>query len=412
MKKLIRFLAIAFLALINSYYLFAQWVHTYTFDNENPVTSLAISGNNLFAGTHNNGVYLSADSGFTWTAVNNGLNPGFISSLLVSDTNLFAGTNDGVFLSTNNGLSWTAMNNGLIDTEYLIQHISSLVISGKNIFAGSSINGVYLSTNNGINWTAVNTGLPEHAQIKSMAVSDSTLFASVALKGIYRSTNNGTSWTAANSGPGMNDIWSFTVSGTRLFASTVWNGVIHSSDNGTSWNYINNGLIGETYSMLHFGGNIFVCSITYIYITTNNGASWTAVSDESNCYTMYTIGMYDNYLFAASLDGQVWRRPLSDMLTSIENDNKILPTLLNLEQNYPNPFNPTTTINYQVQNTGKVVLNVFDVLGRTVATLVDEKKSSGSYKVEWNAANMPSGVYFYRLQSGSFSETKKLILLK
>jgi hypothetical protein len=84
----------------------------------------------------------------------------------------------------------------------------------------------------------------------------------------------------------------------------------------------------------------------------------------------------------------------------------------NLSQNYPNPFNPSTVIKYHLSTATHVRMTIFDMLGREVRTLLNEQKSAGSYQVNWNASGVPSGVYFYRLQAGSFSETKKLILLK
>ena len=83
-----------------------------------------------------------------------------------------------------------------------------------------------------------------------------------------------------------------------------------------------------------------------------------------------------------------------------------------LGQNYPNPFNPSTTISYSLSQSGFVKLKVYDVLGREVANLVSMEQSTGNYKVEFNASNLTSGIYFYRLQSGDFTETKKLILLR
>jgi subtilisin-like proprotein convertase family protein len=88
------------------------------------------------------------------------------------------------------------------------------------------------------------------------------------------------------------------------------------------------------------------------------------------------------------------------------------PFQFRLEQNYPNPFNPSTAIRYQVSGVSDVRLEVFDVLGRKVSTLVRERKSSGSYQVNFNGAGLASGVYFYRLQAGSFVETKKMLLIK
>ncbi|MCH7769634.1 MAG: T9SS type A sorting domain-containing protein [Bacteroidetes bacterium] len=84
----------------------------------------------------------------------------------------------------------------------------------------------------------------------------------------------------------------------------------------------------------------------------------------------------------------------------------------NLEQNYPNPFNPTTTIEYSIPEASFVELKIYDILGGEVASLVKENKPSGKHSVKFNASNLPSGIYFYRIVSGNFTATKKLILLK
>ena len=83
-----------------------------------------------------------------------------------------------------------------------------------------------------------------------------------------------------------------------------------------------------------------------------------------------------------------------------------------LTQNYPNPFNPTTTIGFSTKKAGLVTIKIYNILGKEVVTLVNENKTAGNYSVKFNASNLPSGIYFYRLKSGSFSATKKLILLK
>ena len=88
------------------------------------------------------------------------------------------------------------------------------------------------------------------------------------------------------------------------------------------------------------------------------------------------------------------------------------PQEFSLEQNYPNPFNPVTSIQYVVGSQSYVTLKVFDVLGNEVATLVNEQKPAGTYEVEFDATNQPSGIYFYNLKAGSFVETKKMILIK
>ena len=89
-----------------------------------------------------------------------------------------------------------------------------------------------------------------------------------------------------------------------------------------------------------------------------------------------------------------------------------VPEKFELFQNYPNPFNPSTNIKYQIAKSGDVKLIVYDVLGNEVATLVNEKLQPGTYEIEWNAFNYPSGVYFYKLTAGDYKQTNKMILLK
>ena len=109
---------------------------------------------------------------------------------------------------------------------------------------------------------------------------------------------------------------------------------------------------------------------------------------------------------------------LVNQLTGVKED-KNIPARFSLEQNYPNPFNPTTTIRYSIPSSplpfGKglgVRLEVYDILGREVATLVNQEQQPGNYEVTFDASKLSSGIYFYRLQAGNFIQTKKMILLK
>ncbi|MAT59345.1 MAG: hypothetical protein CMF23_15340 [Ignavibacteriae bacterium] len=101
----------------------------------------------------------------------------------------------------------------------------------------------------------------------------------------------------------------------------------------------------------------------------------------------------------------------TNYVTSVEEDD-VTEMKYELYQNYPNPFNPTTNIEYSVPSTEYVSLKVFDILGREVAALVNEQKSAGNYKVNFNASNLSSGVYIYRLQVNDFVTSKKMMLIK
>ena len=128
-------------------------------------------------------------------------------------------------------------------------------------------------------------------------------------------------------------------------------------------------------------------------------------------YSVSSFAILGTNLFAAT-NGGVWRRPLSEMITDVNDKENYLPTNFALQQNYPNPFNPATEINYSLPRSNMVSIRVYDVIGNEIANLVNEEKPAGRYSVNFNASNLSSGVYFYRMQAGSFVETKKLILLK
>ena len=135
-----------------------------------------------------------------------------------------------------------------------------------------------------------------------------------------------------------------------------------------------------------------------------------------------TTTQSQSYSFSDNLDGLIasgkvyYRLKMIDYNGSYEYSTEVfvdlLPKALDLAQNYPNPFNPSTTINWQSPVSGKQTLKVYDLLGNEVATLVDENRNAGSYEVEFNASHLASGVYLYRIQVGSYVQTKKMILMK
>jgi hypothetical protein len=99
-------------------------------------------------------------------------------------------------------------------------------------------------------------------------------------------------------------------------------------------------------------------------------------------------------------------------ITGVSSEGTDIPTSYRLHQNYPNPFNPSTTISFSLPSKSFVTLKVFDLIGREVATIVNEELPPGNHTKQWNADNLSSGVYFYRLQADSFTQTKKLVLLR
>jgi hypothetical protein len=118
------------------------------------------------------------------------------------------------------------------------------------------------------------------------------------------------------------------------------------------------------------------------------------------------------YFWIDALDVHMNVSALNDATAVYVSVEDRLPANFELAQNYPNPFNPTTTISYALAEAGQVQLTVFNLMGETVVTLVDGEQSAGHYDATFNAANLASGVYFYRLDTASFTDLKKMVLVK
>jgi hypothetical protein len=122
--------------------------------------------------------------------------------------------------------------------------------------------------------------------------------------------------------------------------------------------------------------------------------------------------VYSQSYFGWTVEKWKYSGTLPTIATSVERTGGTIPESFGVTQNYPNPFNPTTNIEFRLSNSGFVTLKVFDVLGREVATLLNEERQAGIYKATWDASKLPSGVYFYTLRAGDFVETMKMVLAK
>ena len=383
----------------------AQWTQTQCPSGGN-ITALITIDSHIIAAAIVGGIYYSTNSGTSWNTENTGLTNTGVWSLIISGTNMFAGTNGGgVFLSTNNGTSWNPVNTGLAN-----KNVLALAFHGAKIFAGTDA-GVYLSTNNGTTWTAVNSGLT-NTNVQALLSSDTNLFAGT-MGGVFLSTNNGTNWSSANTGlPAAFFRGAFVSSGSTIFAGSPLSGggAFISTNNGANWQKVNAGLTNiEIFSLYCQGSKLYAGSGNGVFLSTNNGTSWNIVSSglpaNDNVLSITSIG---NTLLAGTEHFGVFK--LDTVFTGVAQNQ--IPLQFMLGQNYPNPFNPSTTISFTIPSQSFVSLKVFDALGREVSTLVFKGLSAGKYSQQWNAEKFASGMYFYRLQTGSFTETKKLVLLR
>lgn len=423
----------------------AQWVRTN--DNfKDYVRYFAVNDTILFAGTWEDGVLRTTDYGNTWTYMNNDTMDVNVMALAAGSNgtggiNIFAGTLfGGVYISTNNGINWTSLNNGLTGNGIRSLFVNS-IDSSISLFSVDIGGGVYRSTNDGNTWTAINNGFdpPYAGQAANNFASFSTSIYVATGYGVFASTNNGTNWTAINNGLtnlGIRTIaaCSNEVGDTILLAGTFTRGIFRSTNSGRSWEPSNNGLTNKVIYCFALAAdlenrtNIFLglSGSAGVYRSTDFGESWIAVVPGLTTQfepTVFALSVCGKYLFAGTSEG-VWRCPINALLTDVENKKTEISTNFSLEQNYPNPFNPATTIQYAVgsgpvgnnsnNNEQLVTLKVYDMLGREITTLVNEEKKPGNYKVTFNSSkyNLSSGVYFYRIQTGEFSQTRKFILQK
>jgi hypothetical protein len=148
-----------------------------------------------------------------------------------------------------------------------------------------------------------------------------------------------------------------------------------------------------------------------IHRTTNGGANWTMQSFGGTTY-LYSMSFVNANTGWAVGAGGIILKTTNGGVTAITPINTEAPNEFKLEQNYPNPFNPVTNIKFQIPKYGSVILKIYDALGREIKSLVNEELNPGTYEVNWEASDYPSGIYFYKLFTTDFSETKKMVLLK
>lgn len=373
------------------------------------IRTITQSGANLFTGTSGDGLHVSSNNGAGWIQLSSGLTGLEFPAFTVSGSNLFAGTEgSGVFSSSNSGSSWAAL------TPLPNQNVFALAVSEVNLYAGVDGGGVFRSTNNGSTWTNSTSGMT-NTRITSLAVNGNSVFAGTFGGGVFYSTNNGTSWSAVNTGILNLDVWTVNITSSYpgyVFAGTS-GGVFYTSNNGVSWSSFNSGLTDTYVHTLAFSGQVIFTGTDFdgVFRSSNLGGNWVQMNEGLSNTTVWVLTAAGQYLYAGTNGNGVFKRALTE-LVSASGNNELMPESFRLSQNYPNPFNPVTKIKYSIANQSMVKLSVYDASGKLVEVLSEGVKGRGSYEIEWKAEKYSSGIYFYKLEAGSYTETKKMILAK
>jgi hypothetical protein len=386
------------------------------------VWCLLVKDGIIFAGTSDMYLFVSTDTGKTWIqrGPKSGLtiDLGLVWGLAVTPSGklLLAGFS-GMYSSTDNGVSWKEI--PMFHGHYVYNFLVSR--SGK-IFSTSSY-GICVSSDDGNTWHQVGDTLARSALCLAQTPSGTILagdlrpFEMNSSSGILRSTDDGNTWTLSNNGltgtsKNIESIAAYPSGFSQeVFLATYMDGAYYSNNDGLSWSHINDIplILGRAVGVFPpLGVFIGFQATTHDPLYRLVGSSWQTIPGLRGYIVLSLAQFSPNQILVGTHDGVfllTWENPLKVA-------DKGIPTAYQLFQNYPNPFNPTTTIEFSLPERSFVKLTVYNALGQEVAVLVDEEKSPGKYTVTFDGSKLPSGVYFCRLHTGGFDDTREMVLVK
>ncbi|MBK8551993.1 MAG: T9SS type A sorting domain-containing protein [Ignavibacteria bacterium] len=319
-------------------------------------------------------IYKTTNGGTNWVQVFEQTG-GFINAIeFINSTTGFAQGDPvsarwSLWKTTDAGSTWDSAGLYLPQVGTEAGWVNSLLTRGNNIWFGTNNTKSYNSTNFGSAWTSgVTTGLLNsysiHFNSNSLGLAGGTA--------IVKSTDGGATYTSVGTAPGTGNI---------------------------------NAIEGKDNDFWYIRG-------TGIYRSTNAGDNWTQVHTITGTGNDMDFPAGTGCLVGWAVNSTGVISKMTGLPVGITGNYNEIPETFKLEQNYPNPFNPVTNIKFALSKSGYVEIKVFDVLGKETAVLVQDFKQAGTYTVDFNAANLTSGVYFYKMVTGDFTEIKKMMLIK
>jgi photosystem II stability/assembly factor-like uncharacterized protein len=410
-----------------------NWVQTASAGNNFSFYLFKDRFNRIYSLNYYGGIYRTTNLGSSWTRIDNGFNnTGVFGFAIDSSNNIYAATAGGsIYKSTNDGESW--INVYQLPASAIF---NKMAVSPNGYIYVTCIGiGVFRSTDSGTTWQQVKNE-PGYQVLYPIAVnSKGEILTSGSGDKVYLSKDHGNTWEDItgnmilvetrdilfdeddyaylatdesvwrSDGPIPVELSSFTANVNGSNVTLSWSTSTESNNRGFELHRMDVGLyegMNEDWEVIAFiqGHGTTTEKKTYSFEDKN-----------------LLHGKYSYRLKQSDYDGTYKYYTLSE---PIEIN---IPFVFALHQNYPNPFNPATKIKYSIPTSsspllkgrteeGFVTLKVYDILGKEVTVLVNKEQEAGEYEVEWNASNIPSGVYFYTLRAGTFTSTKKLLLMK
>jgi hypothetical protein len=312
--------------------------------------------------------------------------------------------------STDGGVTWSG------NKSFRLQNIGIGGICEAEgityIIAGTPNASIY--KNNGTGWNQVYT-----ASTCLRSISFANANTGIALlcpypdRGYIRTTNGGNQWTSSITGNRyLNDVKMFSSGFAYIAADSMFG---KSTDFGATWTWMQNNFHGNMQFQFYNENTGWMLTGGKLYNINNYGTNFIQLNSLGIFSPKSMSFVNDLTGFVCGDSGTVYKTT-DGGLTFVDPVSQNAPNNFYLYQNYPNPFNPVTKIKFDVPTSkgdrGMIRLTVFDALGREVTTLINKQLQPGSYSVDWDATNYPSGVYFYKLEAGDYAESKKMVLIK
>ncbi len=324
-----------------------------------------------------------------------------------------------IWFTTNGGINWSMSfsTSSHITSIKFISRDSGMVV-GNNP-ALTQLTG-WRTTNGGLLWDSTGFNIPawqlqEWANANSLFVMGKKAWFASNNHRILFTSNFGVNWVSqwlslTHGSPALGGVW---FNSPALGITAALNIICSTTNWGSNW-ILESPILGNTYQIagLIGGGNKYwiACQMN-IVMTTDNGASWTLsyYAPGGQWFNDLALARNGTSAWGVRDQGKICK---ATNLIGINPISKNLPKNFSLQQNYPNPFNPATAIEFDIPKISFVKLVVYDVLGKETAVLVNEELKAGSYNIDFNAGNLSSGIYYYRLQTEKFTDTKKLVVVK
>ncbi len=417
------------------------------------------------------GSILKTTNGNFWTNQYSGFNYHFYDIAFNGSYGIAVGGNSydpAILRTVNGGNNWAIVGAGNSGYEYyssfMLNSLTGFIVGRTSAGNDATLR----TTNSGLNWSTYSSGV--NGRLNSVFFPNQTTGFAVGYYGkIHKTTNSGDSWIILSSSSSYEDI--YFVNAETGYAADLNGKIGKTIDGGVSWvNLLTGSSIAlRSVFFQNVSTGFAVGSNGRIIKTTNEGVDWVTLVSNTNVvlnsiyFAQQNVGLIvgNDGMILRTTDGVNWQRISGALcnnavdfysvkfinsftgyisgewgailmttnggVTFIQPTSTEIPKSFSLFQNYPNPFNPSTKIRFEIPllrgvSEGQLVTHwregvlssiiIYNSLGQKIATLVNQQLSPGTYEVEWNAANYPSGLYFYKLTSGDYSETKKMILVK